>query len=119
MRILSFNDQATKAISGRKGSKLRIDVKDGNVMVRPTDRKAGPHTLTEQIVGDDKVQIEITDKQLDKLGATALLVANGTLGLRATKYGWFMLTTHAAMEGDELVEGAQVSVKLAEGPEAA
>jgi hypothetical protein len=112
MRILTFNTQATSAIHGRNGAKLRMDVKDGTLMVRPTDRKAGPHVLSElQTKGKNGVQVEITDKQLEKLGAAGILGATAQFGLRADKYGWFALTTGEASADDKLaVEGAEVTV---------
>lgn len=111
MRILSFNTQATAAIHGRKGAKLRMDSKDGTLMLRPTDRKAGPHVLTELVTKGKGVQIEITDKQLEKLGIADSLADASTFGLRADKYGWFAMTAGAAAEGDTMtVEGAEVSV---------
>ena len=111
MRILSFNAQATAAIHGRKGGRLRMDVKDGSLMLRPTDRKAGPHVLTELVTKGKGVTVEINEKQLEKLGIGDTLAAASTFGLRADKYGWFAMTTGAPAEGDTMaVEGAEVSV---------
>jgi len=114
MRTLSFNSQATGAIHGRKGAKLRMDVKDGTLMIRPTDRKAGPHVLSELATkGKNGVAIEITDKQLDKLGAGEILADAATFGLRADKYGWFALTkADEAAEDTMAVEGAEISVSV-------
>lgn len=111
MRILTFNTQATAAINGRTGAKLRMDVKDGTLMLRPTDRKAGPHVLSELSTKGKGVQVEITDKQLEKLGVAAALADASTFGLRADKYGWFAMTQGAAAEGDTAgIEGAEVTV---------
>lgn len=112
MRILTFNTQATAAIHGRKGAKLRLDVKDGTVMLRPTDRKAGPHVLTElQTKGKTGVSIEINEKQLEKLSAAGILEDASQFGLRADKYGWFALTKDAPAADDKMfVEGAEVTV---------
>ena len=112
MRVLTFNSQATTAIHGRKGAKLRLDVKDGTLFMRPTDRKAGPHVLTElQAKGKSGVSIEVTDKQLEKLGASGILEDASTFGLRADKYGWFAMTKDTPAEGDTLfIEGAEVSI---------
>lgn len=111
MRILNFNSQATAAIQGRSGAKLRMDVRDGTLMLRPTDRKAGPHVLSEISVQGKGAQVEITDKQLEKLGLSGLLADASTFGLRSDKYGWFAMTSGAAAEGDTtVVEGAEVSV---------
>jgi hypothetical protein len=111
MRILNFNAQATAAIQGRTGGKLRLDVKDGTLMVRPTDRKAGPHVLTEIVTSGKTAKVEITDKQLEKLGVAAELANASTFGLRSDKYGWFAMTTGEAAEGDTtVIEGAEVAV---------
>ena len=111
MRILTFNAQATAAIAGRKGGKLRMDVKDGTLMLRPTDRKAGPHVLSELATKGKGVQVEITDKQLEKLGAADLIADASTFGLRADKYGWFAMSAGTPDADDKLaVEGAEVTV---------
>lgn len=113
MRILTFNSAATSAIHGRKGAKLRVDVKDGALMLRPTDRKAGPHVLTELETKGKGVQIQITDKQLEKLGAADILADASNFGLRADKYGWFALTQGEVSADDKMaVEGAEVSVAI-------
>lgn len=107
MRILTFNSQATSTVQGRKGGKLRLDVKDGTLFMRPTDRKAGPHVLTELQTKGKGLSVEITDKHLEKLGASDILADASTFGMRPDKYGWFALTAGDA-EGN--VEGAEVSV---------
>lgn len=114
MRTLTFNSQATSAIHGRKGAKLRMDVKDGAMMIRPTDRKAGPHVLTElETAGKNGVKIAITDKQLEKLAGADILADASTFGLRADKYGWFALTKDAAAADDKMaVEGAEIKVSI-------
>lgn len=114
MRTLTFNTQATSAIHGRKGAKLRIDVKDDTLMIRPTDRKAGPHVLSElATAGKNGVKVEITDKQLEKLGASGILEDAATFGLRLDKYGWFALTKDAATAEDALaVDGAEIKVSI-------
>lgn len=114
MRTLTFNSAATSAIHGRTGAKLRLDVVDGVLKVRPTDRKAGPHVLSELAThGKNGVKIEITDKNLEKLGAADLLSETATFGLRADKYGWFALSTEAASAEDKMaVEGAEIKVSI-------
>lgn len=109
MRTLSFNAEATAAIHGRKGAKLRLDAKDGTLFMRPTDRKAGPHVLTE-IDGKGKtVSISIADKQLEKLGVGALLADASTFGLVQDKYGWFAVRS-VEDAGDKAIAGAEVTV---------
>lgn len=113
MRTINFNAAATSALQGRTGTKLRLDVKDGTLMLRPTDRKAGPHVLTEIEAKGKTCSVQITDKQLEKLGAQDILADASTFGLRSDKYGWFAVTTEPAAEGDtSVVEGAEASVAL-------
>jgi hypothetical protein len=110
MRILTFNSAATAAIHGRKGAKLRLDAKDGTLFLRPTDRKAGPHVLSEIEAGKSKtVSVQITDKQLEKLGVSDLIADNSTFGLVQDKYGWFAMRS-AEDAGDKAIEGAEVSI---------
>ena len=127
MRVLTFNSSATQAIHGRKGAKLRLDVKDGALFMRPTDRKAGPHVLTElETHGRGGVKVQITDKHLEKLGASDILADASTFGMRADKYGWFALTAGGSegnLEGAEVscaikAEKASAETKEAEGAEA-
>lgn len=114
MRVISFNNEATSAIHGRKGGKLRIEVRDGTLFMRPTDRKAGPHVLAELKGSKSKgVNVEITDKHLEKLGASEILADTAAFGLKVDKYGWYAMTA-ADAEGN--VEGASATVSIKEEP---
>lgn len=120
MRTISFNAAATAAIHGRKGAKLRLDVKDNTLFMRPTDRKAGPHVLSELATkGKSGVQIQITDKELEKLGATEVLAVDSKFGLVADKYGWFALRTDVSADDKMAVEGAEATVGEIAEPAAA
>jgi hypothetical protein len=111
MHSLSFNPQAASAISARNGGKLRMEVRDGTMFIRPTDRKAGPHVLTEIEAKGKGIQVQISDKQFEKLASADLLADGLSFGLRADKYGWYALTQGEPAEGDKsAVEGATVSV---------
>lgn len=120
MRVISFNKEATDAIHGRKGGKLRIEVRDGTLFMRPTDRKAGPHVLSEIKGSKSKgVNVEITDKHLEKLGAGEILADASTFGLVADKYGWMALRQDVAADDKMAVEGAQATVSIKDEPAAA
>jgi len=114
MRVITFNNEATTAIHGRKGGKLRLEVKDGTLFMRPTDRKAGPHVLSE-IQGKGKsVNVEITDKHLEKLGASDLLAENAEFGLVADKYGWLALRKDVSADDKAAITGATATVSIKE-----
>jgi hypothetical protein len=115
MRVISFNSTATSAINGKSGAKLRMDVKDGTLCIRPTDRKAGPHTLSEMAKGKDGVAVEITDKQLEKLGASNLLAEGAKFTLVEDKYGWFALKTGDDL-GEKAVKDSVASVTVKDEP---
>ena len=111
MKILSFNDKATQAIHGRSGAKLRVDVRDGVLFLRPTDRKAGPHLLAEIKGSKSKgINVEITDKQLDKLAMAKVLSDDATFGMVTGKYGWMGLVESPEADNALTIEGAQVTV---------
>jgi hypothetical protein len=120
MRVIQFNKEATDAIQGRKGGKLRIEVRDGTLFMRPTDRKAGPHVLAEIKGTKSKgVNVEITDKHLEKLGASEILADASNFGLVADKYGWMALRQDVAADDKMAVEGAQATVSIKDEPAAA
>jgi len=117
MRIVSFNKEATDAIHGRKGGKLRLEIKDNTLFMRPTDRKAGPHVLSELKGSKSKgVNIEITDKHLEKLGAGDVLADGSEYGLVADKYGWFALRKDVSEDTKMAVAGATASVTSKDEP---
>jgi hypothetical protein len=99
--ILQFNSSATSAIQGRSGAKLRTEFRDGVLHVRPTDRKAGPHVLTEMQAKGKGVTIELTDKQVEKLQGGDTMAADTSFYAVAGKYGWFSLVAGDAPEGND------------------
>lgn len=117
MRVISFNNEATQAIHGRKGGKLRVEVRDGTLFMRPTDRKAGPHVLAELKGSKSKgVNVEITDKHLEKLGASELLADATAFGLVQDKYGWIALRTDVAEDDKMAITGAEATVSIKDEP---
>lgn len=99
---LQFNSAATQAISGRSGAKLRTEFRDGVMHVRPTDRKAGPHVLTEmQSRGRNGIAVEISDKQVEKLNGGDAMKDGSTFYVVPGKYGWFALQSGEAPEGND------------------
>lgn len=100
--ILTFNSSATQAIQGRSGAKLRTEFRDGVLHVRPTDRKAGPHVLTEmQSKGRGGIAIELNDKQVDKLKNADAMADGANFYVVPGKYGWFALQAGEAPEGND------------------
>lgn len=100
---LQFNASATSAIQGRNGAKLRTEFRDGVLHVRPTDRKAGPHVLTEmQAKGKGKgITIALDDKQVEKLQGGAVMAEDTSFYVVAGKYGWFSIVQGDAPEGND------------------
>jgi hypothetical protein len=109
---IQFNTAATQALQGRTGGKLRMEVRDGTLMVRPTDRKAGPHVLTEyRDFGKNGIAVDIDDKQFEKLAAGELLADKTEYLVAKDKYGWFALRAGSEVEG--AIEGSKATVKAA------
>jgi hypothetical protein len=109
MTTINFNAAATDAIRGRQGAKLRMEVKNGTVRVRPTDRKAGPHVLVElEQKGKSGVSVTMTDKQAEKLNAGDILANAIAFNVVPDKYGWFALATGEGSE--EKAAGAKATV---------
>lgn len=109
MTTIAFNQTATSALQGRPGAKLRMEVRNGVMFVRPTDRKAGPHVLAEvQSKGKQGVSITLDDKQAEKLGAAAILQPNSAFNVVKDKYGWFALQPGA--EHEEAAGGGKATV---------
>lgn len=99
---LQFNSAATSAIQGRSGAKLRTEFRDGVMHVRPTDRKAGPHVLTEmQSKGRNGIAIDLDDKQVEKLQGGDVMANDATFYVVPGKYGWFSLVQGDAPEGND------------------
>lgn len=109
MTQLNFNSAATQALSGRSGAKLRMEVRGDTMFIRPTDRKAGPHVLTEiKQHGKSGVSVTLEDKQVEKLAAAGILTDAAAFNVVADKYGWFAL--RAGTEGEEAANGAKATV---------
>lgn len=103
---IQFNTAARELLEGRDGGKLRMEIRDGTMFVRPTDRKAGPHVLSEyQPFGKSGIAVNIDDKQLEKL-AGGNLADKSQFHVVKDKYGWFALREDG--EGDAK---ATVSIK--------
>ena len=98
---LQFNSAATSAIQGRSGAKLRTEFRDGVLHVRPTDRKAGPHVLTEMQAKGKGITIALDDKQVEKLQGGAAMAADTSFYVVPGKYGWFALQAGDAPEGND------------------
>lgn len=106
---LQFNKAASDLLRGRQGNKLRMEIRDGTMFVRPTDRKAGPHVLTEYQEGArGGINISIDDKQLEKLGGN--VEDKSQFNVVKDKYGWFGLR-----QGEEGEDGATVKVSMKAG----
>lgn len=83
MATLTLNAAARGLDRFSNASKIRAQVRDGVMFIRPTERKARVNLKKdEQLVNIDggKISIEGMDHPA------------GTYGLRADKYGWFALT---------------------------
>jgi hypothetical protein len=103
---LQFNKAASELLQGREGGKLRMEVRDGTLFVRPTDRKAGPHVLCEYKEGSrGGINVDIEDKQVEKLAHQ--FENKSQFNVVADKYGWFALR-----QGDEGSDGASVNIKM-------
>ncbi|HEX8348748.1 MAG TPA: hypothetical protein VF598_02195 [Hymenobacter sp.] len=104
---IQFNAAATTMLQGRTGSKLRIFAQDGELRVRPTDRKAGPWVLSEyRQHGQKGIAVDIDEKQLEKLGAGDIMAHQAQFNVVKDKYGWFALRN-----GEESAERATISMK--------
>ncbi len=107
---LQFNTAAASLLQGRKGGKLRMEMRDGTMFVRPTDRKAGPHVLTEYKTGArGLLAVDIEDKQVEKLQAGTAMSDKAQFNVVKDKYGWFSL--NPAVEGDTSEAKATLSIK--------
>lgn len=98
---LQFNPAATQAIQGRSGAKLRTEFRDGVLHVRPTDRKAGPHVLTEMQSKGRGISIDLDDKQVEKLQGGDTMANDTSFFVVPGKYGWFALQAGEAPEGND------------------
>ncbi len=104
---LQFNKAATDLLQGRQGGKLRMEIRDGTMFIRPTDRKAGPHVLTEYQEGSrGSIMVSLEDKQVEKLGAT--LENKSQFNVVKDKYGWFALRSGDGEDGAD----AKATIKV-------
>lgn len=107
---IQFNAAAKEMLEGRSGGKLRMEIRDGTMFVRPTDRKAGPHVLSEYVPhGKTGIAVNIDEKQLEKLSG-GNLQDKSQFNVVKDKYGWFALRTDG--EGNAT---ATVSMKARAG----
>ena len=83
MATLTLNTAAREQDRFAGVSKIRAQVRDGVMFIRPTDRKA-PVNLKK----DEK----LVDLSSGKIEIQGMEHPAGTYGLRADKYGWFALT---------------------------
>lgn len=118
MRIISFNTEASSAIHARQGGKLRVEVRDGSLFIKPTDRKAGPHVLTELKGKNKAINVEITDKHLEKLGASEILADAASFGMVQDRYGWIALRKDVAEDDKMAIAGATATVSVKEEADA-
>lgn len=104
--VLSFNPAAMAAFTAKtKGEeqfvKFRVAARDGVLMIKPTDRKAGPHVLPAvDKLGTGGGRMTIEGYELDKLGVDP--GADTKFSVIPNKYGWFTLAnenTEGALEG--------------------
>lgn len=115
MATIQFNSAATSALQGRSGGKLRMEVREGVMFVRPTDRKAGPHVLSEyRTHGKNGVAVDIDDKQFEKLAAGDILADKAEFSVVKDKYGWFALR---AGDAEGAIEGSKATVNAAAASE--
>lgn len=107
---IQFNGTAATALQGRQGGKLRMEVRDDTLFVRPTDRKAGPHVLSEyRSHGKSGVAVDLDSKQFEKLQAGNILEDKTEYMVVKDKYGWFALRAGDDVEG--AIEGSKATVK--------
>lgn len=118
MYQITFNNQAVQAMTTMNGlegeaPKARLDVKDGRLRVRPTDRVGGPVTLVDFKTGPRNrgLVLELNDELLKRLGADRIVEPNTTFALLRARYGWLEL----AFVNDIYDEDADYQIEGAEG----
>jgi hypothetical protein len=83
-----------------------MEVRDGTMFVRPTDRKAGPHVLCEYKDGPrGGIAVDIEDAQIEKLAHK--FEDKSQFNVVKDKYGWFSLAPEG--KGDDT--DAKVTIK--------
>lgn len=98
---LNLNANATRMMAGAQ--KVRVKVVAGILMIKPTDRVCGKALPK----GEKLVKLSQKNKSTVKFGLrgdyAAALAFGTSMGLNATKHGWFALD-------NEQAEGAAVRV---------
>lgn len=83
MATLSLNTAARGLDRFSAATKVRAQVRDGVMFIRPTDRKARVNLKKDE---------QLVDMNGGKLSIEGMEHPAGSYGLRADKYGWFALT---------------------------
>lgn len=83
MTTLTLNTAARGLDRFSGASKIRAQVRDGVMFIRPTERKARVNLKKDE---------QLVDIAGGKVSIEGMEHPAGTYGLRADKYGWFALT---------------------------
>lgn len=83
MTTLTLNTAARGLDRFSAATKVRAQVRDGIMFIRPTDRKARVNLKKDE---------QLVDMNGGKLSIEGMEHPTGAYGLRADKYGWFALT---------------------------
>lgn len=83
MTTLTLNTAARGLDRFSAATKVRAQVRDGIMFIRPTDRKARVNLKKDE---------QLVDMNGGKLSIEGMEHPAGAYGLRADKYGWFALT---------------------------
>ena len=83
MATLTLNTAARGLDRFSAATKVRAQVRDGVMFIRPTDRKARVNLKKDE---------QLVDMNGGKLSIEGMEHPAGSYGLRADKYGWFALT---------------------------
>lgn len=83
MATLTLNTAARGLDRFSAATKVRAQVRDGIMFIRPTDRKARVNLKKDE---------QLVDMNGGKLTIEGMEHPAGSYGLRADKYGWFALT---------------------------
>ena len=83
MATLTLNTAARNLDRFSGASKLRAQIRDGVMFIRPTERKARVNLKKDE---------QLVDVAGGKVSIDGMDHPAGSYGLRADKYGWFALT---------------------------
>lgn len=97
MATLTLNTAARGLDRFSGASKIRAQVRDGVMFIRPTERKARVNLKKDE---------QLVDIAGGKVSIEGLEHPAGTYGLRADKYGWFALTPEHKGKGAAAKIGA-------------